>query len=716
MLQRASAEGSEVKKSKRTGRWARNVLGACVLACLLILQPSSALAGTTYVDGLSGQNLNAWNNPGHPWNGPFEAGSFAEFFGNSWVTHGHIRLAREVAQWNTLSGKSPGDGFLTEFEHQYKDLTSSGFSEAGHLTLDLSLTNYVDTGKKTEEERKDQVYQMPSSASQYKNELEKLLVWGLERERHGEGQRFSYVEPWNEPNAQGEMKGTLVEKEGEKSRYTASAVAEYTQAAEEACNSYGCTVIAGNVYATEEGGSAKWEKEYKTKLEKLGREPKTWGIHPYWPVEKRSLSMYEESAKEFPSNATVIFTEVGVYRCYNEGKTELSEYEQAEDAKWLVLTLMPKAKIQPAHVFYYDPYQYTATCRNEQNNPATDTGLYQVTSNPWVPDKALPRAAASWILDNKDIPWAFTGSPPAAHVSKRSVYLEGLVLPGGDDAESRFEYGLNTGYGDSTGGEGEGGSGESLAAATVEGLTPGTTYHFRLKAWNGESGGEDYSGDATFTTEVAPPLVGAQTVNVGATTAKLAAQIEPEGFETKYHFEYGREAGKYTGSTTEETLKEKGTGWESVRAEVSGLEVCQTYHFRVVATNQDGTVDESDQEFKTECLPPEVVTGVASELQPHSATVSGTVNPEGEAGSFQFEYGTSNKFGSLAPEVAGGAGEGRGTAPVSAGLTNLKQHATYHYRLSASNARGVSKGSEDTFETLYAPPRVCGEKAAESAA
>ncbi len=245
-------------------------------------------------------------------------------------------------------------------------------------------------------------------------------------------------------------------------------------------------------------------------------------------------------------------------------------------------------------------------------------------------------------------------------------------------------------------------------------MTPGTTYHFRLRAWNGESGGEDYSGDATFTTEVAPPLVGAQTVNVGATTAKLAAQIEPEGFETKYHFEYGREAGKYTAATTEETLKEKGTGWESVRAEVSGLEVCQTYHFRVVATNQDGTVDESDQEFKTECLPPEVVTGVASELQPHSATVSGTVNPEGEAGSFQFEYGTSNKFGSLAPEVAGSAGEGRGAAPVSAGLTNLKQHAVYHYRLSASNARGVSKGSEDTFETLYAPPRVCGEKAAES--
>ena len=112
---------------------------------------------------------------------------------------------------------------------------------------------------------------------------------------------------------------------------------------------------------------------------------------------------------------------------------------------------------------------------------------------------------------------------------------------------------------------------------------------------------------------------------------------------------------------------------------------------------------------------PDAVTGAASGLGTTSATVAGTVNPEGTAlTSCEFEYGTSTSYGQSAPceyEYAPGktttnAGEipVTGETKVTAQLAGLEPNATYHYRLTAQNANGYPAfGKDATFPTLPVP-------------
>ena len=89
-------------------------------------------------------------------------------------------------------------------------------------------------------------------------------------------------------------------------------------------------------------------------------------------------------------------------------------------------------------------------------------------------------------------------------------------------------------------------------------------------------------------------------VEVGASDAKLGAQIIPGGIETTYHFEYGTTAAY--GQTVPFPEGDVGTGVtpRTIWATTSGLAPGTTYHYRVVATNELGTVAGADQTFTTE--------------------------------------------------------------------------------------------------------------------
>ncbi len=94
---------------------------------------------------------------------------------------------------------------------------------------------------------------------------------------------------------------------------------------------------------------------------------------------------------------------------------------------------------------------------------------------------------------------------------------------------------------------------------------------------------------------------------------------------------------------------------------------------------------------------PTVATGGASGVGSSNATLSGTVNPQGFATSYHFEYGTTTAYGSVTPDAA--AGNGLAAIAASATLTDLVPASTYHYRLAAANGIGASSGADGTFTT-----------------
>lgn len=99
--------------------------------------------------------------------------------------------------------------------------------------------------------------------------------------------------------------------------------------------------------------------------------------------------------------------------------------------------------------------------------------------------------------------------------------------------------------------------------------------------------------------------------------------------------------------------------------------------------------------------PPSVVTGPASQHTAGVVSVSGSVNPNGQATSYHFDYGTSTAYGSQTPPTS--AGSGIATVPVTATTSGFHSGTSYHYRLVAASPAGTSYGSDATFTPLPAP-------------
>ena len=67
------------------------------------------------------------------------------------------------------------------------------------------------------------------------------------------------------------------------------------------------------------------------------------------------------------------------------------------------------------------------------------------------------------------------------------------------------------------------------------------------------------------------------------------------------------------------------------------------------------------------------------------------------ATTYRFEYGTSTSYGLQTAEAD--AGSGTGAVDASANLGGLTTDTTYHYRVVATNAAGVTRGSDHTLKT-----------------
>jgi hypothetical protein len=178
------------------------------------------------------------------------------------------------------------------------------------------------------------------------------------------------------------------------------------------------------------------------------------------------------------------------------------------------------------------------------------------------------------------------------------------------------------------------------------------------------------------------------------TTAYIYGDVEPNNCTTTYEFKYRKSGGSWEGNGPHSV-----TGsYQSAPDFLSSLSPNTTYEYELTASNIEGTAPSGGIEtFKTpeEVVPPPAKPTVANEaatgVTTTGATLNGSVNPNGHATTYKFQFGT--KEAELNKE----------TAPISAGSgsTSLKVHAEvglepgtkYYFRIWASNEGGTSTGS-----------------------
>jgi hypothetical protein len=200
----------------------------------------------------------------------------------------------------------------------------------------------------------------------------------------------------------------------------------------------------------------------------------------------------------------------------------------------------------------------------------------------------------------------------ATGVASTSATLNGTVNANIMNTTVTFEYGLTTAYGSSIAGIPPTVTGNTVTPVTgsLTGLLPGNTYHYRVKGVN--SNGTTNGLDMTFTTP--PALPGAVTLaatNVTSNGATLNGTVDAGGASTAVTFDYGLTTA-YGSTVPGVPPTVTGNGATPVTANISGLIVNNTYHYRVNGVNSVGTNNGPDMTFFTNNCPLPGVPGAIS--------------------------------------------------------------------------------------------------------
>jgi hypothetical protein len=158
-----------------------------------------------------------------------------------------------------------------------------------------------------------------------------------------------------------------------------------------------------------------------------------------------------------------------------------------------------------------------------------------------------------------------------------------------------------------------------------------------------------------------------------------------------------------------------GSGHEPVHADLAGLTGGTTYHYRLLATNTNGSNPGATETFTT--LGPSVSGESVSGVTQTGARLQGEINPNGAESSYRFQYVDQSSFEAsvaegndgftAAVEVPSGGrsiGSGNGAIAVAEQIGGLVNGRVYHFRLVAANVDGTTFGGGGTFKAQEGGP------------
>jgi hypothetical protein len=193
-----------------------------------------------------------------------------------------------------------------------------------------------------------------------------------------------------------------------------------------------------------------------------------------------------------------------------------------------------------------------------------------------------------------------------------------------------------------------------------------------------------------------PPIVATNpAASIASFSATLEGSLNPHRLSTTFRFEYGTTT-SYGLTTAPQT--QSGNTLRSVSANINSLAAHTTYHFRLVASNTAGTRFGSDKTLATLTITgsPVVTTNPATNVTASSARLNGTLDPHGLSTTVYFQYGRTTSYGSRTPNQTK---TGNNYQNLSAIISGLSAHTTYHFRIVASNTAGTRFGTDRILTT-----------------
>jgi hypothetical protein len=195
--------------------------------------------------------------------------------------------------------------------------------------------------------------------------------------------------------------------------------------------------------------------------------------------------------------------------------------------------------------------------------------------------------------------------------------------------------------------------------------------------------------------------------SVRRTSLTLNGTVTPEGIEASgVQFEYGATSGYGTTVAAVPSTCSSSETECGVSVTLSGLQVGTTYHYRLDASNVNGIDKGQDATFTTAPAVSGVNSGSVSSLTATSATITGSLEPEGNETHYYCQYGLGTSYGSVSPAPPGTQTSANGNVPATCMLSGLEPRKAYHFRLVATNAYGTTLGEDKELSMPSAPPSI----------
>ena len=247
---------------------------------------------------------------------------------------------------------------------------------------------------------------------------------------------------------------------------------------------------------------------------------------------------------------------------------------------------------------------------------------------------------------------------------------------------------------------------------SLTGLSNSTSYYFRMVFYDSDTGYYQYGAILSSITVQGPIVTTTSAASIGSSGATLNGTVNPLGANGYTEFQWGTDPtmNSYNQACWPTALAPN-SAVQPFSCAISDLSSLTVYYFRLAAYDTDTGIWQYGliQTFTT--IDAVAATSAATAITSYSATLNGTVNPEGSSGYAIFEFGKDSTFGTYQQTTYLSITANTTAQAISLSTTTsynyvpLNSGTTYYFRLVFNNqSNGETKyGPVQQFKTLILP-------------